>query len=485
MCKGGKTKLALSKVITLTVRDHAIKLSNQIKFFQNDQVYLIFIINEYGINVKNGVSDIKTIMPINPLQATLYVETPLGVDNIESASIENNRIVFHLKSKYTQYIGVSKMQIKLTDKDCCQITLPHFEFEIKENIYDNEPLFKDIILTDENNNIVVDENGNVVKVGSEIYAKPLIETIPIEEVSTIQIKDFNLDTNITGDEDVLIQDKGITKRVKTSKLVKDMVLPEILLEDYYTKDDLSFDNNMITSTSIGGIKEGTDLSNMSMQDVLSKLLFPYVAPVASASIIKSPNKSICEYGEIIQIKGINSKVVKKSDKIISVNLLDETEVLKEFSNVENGGNFNFTFNPPINITSNLSNTRFRLEVVDASNNIIYANTSGINFYYPYYYGVIDENQPITSELFSTFIKKVESKGTKSNNYTTNNQCMIIAYPKSYGNLNKILDQNSFNVTNTFKKSEIDIIGLDGTSQKYYVYKNNASTVTNFKITFQY
>ena len=477
--------MALSKVITLTVRDHSIRLSNQIKFFQNDQIYLIFIINEYGISVKNGISNTKTIMPINPLQATLYIETPLGVDSIESASIEDNRIVFHLESKYTQYIGVSKMQIKLTDKDCCQITLPHFEFEIKENIYDNEPLFKDIILTDENNNIVVDENGNVVKVGSEIYAKPLIETIPIEEVSTVQIKDFNLDTNVTGDEDVLIQDKGVTKRVKTSKLVKDIVAPEVLLADYYTKDDLSFDNNMIALTSVGGIKEGTDLSNMSMQDVLSKLLFPYVAPVASASIIKSPNKSICEYGEIIQIKGINSNVTKKSDKIISVSFLDETEVLKEFSNVENGGNFNFTFNPPINITSNLSNTRFRVKVVDASDNIIYANTSGINFYYPYYYGVVDENQPITSELFSTFIKKVEAKGTKTNNYTTNNQCMIIAYPKSYGNLNKILDQNSFNVTNTFKKSEIDIIGLDGTSQKYYVYKNNASTVTNFKITFQY
>ncbi|WP_405308182.1 hypothetical protein, partial [Methanobrevibacter sp.] len=201
--------MALSKVITLTVTGHTIKLSTPIKIFQNDQIHLVFRINEYGISVKGGNSEQKKIMPINPLQATLYIETPLGVDSIESASIEDNTVIFHLENKYTQYIGVSKMQIKLTDKDCCQITLPHFEFEVRENIYDNEPLFKDILLKDEEGNFVVDENGNIVKVGSEIYAKPLIETIPIEEITTVQIQDFNLDNNVTGDEDVLIQDKGI------------------------------------------------------------------------------------------------------------------------------------------------------------------------------------------------------------------------------------------------------------------------------------
>ena len=63
--------------------------------------------------------------------------------------------------------------------------------------------------------------------------------------------------------------------------------------------------------------------------------------------------------------------------------------------------------------------------------------------------------------------------------------MLIAYPKSYGALKKIIDQNSFDVTNSFIKSEVNVTGLDKTSQTYYVYTNNASSVTNFKITFQY
>lgn len=473
--------MALSKVITLIITGHTIKLSSPIKIFQNDQIYLVFRINEYGISVKGGNSEQKKIMPINPLQATLYVETPLGVDSIESANIEDNAVIFHLENKYTQYIGVSKMQIKLTDGDCCQITLPHFDFEVKENIYDNEPLFKDIILTDEDGNIVTDENGNIVKVGSEIYAKPLVETIPIEEITTIQIQDFNLDNNVTGDEDVLIQDKGVTKRVKTSKLVTD-----VLSNNYYSKDDLNFDENTIVPISLGGIKEGTNLSNMSVQDVLSKLLFPYIAPVINVSIIRNPNKSICEKGEVVAITEINGVITKKSDKITSVAFLDSSNVLKEFTvDVENGGNFTYKFTTPIDITSDLPNNRFRMRVIDASTNATYANTSNINFYYPYYFGVIEENQEITENLFSNFTKKIEVKGNKSNNYTTNNQCMVIAYPKSYGALKKIIDQNGFDVTNSFIKSEVNVTGLDKTSQTYYVYTNNASSVTNFKITFQY
>ena len=124
-------------------------------------------------------------------------------------------------------------------------------------------------------------------------------------------------------------------------------------------------------------------------------------------------------------------------------------------------------------------------VTDTSGNSTYANTDSITFCYPYYFGVVEENQEITSDLFNDLVKKIETKGNKSNNYTTNNQCMLIAYPKSYGALKKILDQNSFDVTNTFIKSEVNVTSLDKTSQAYYVYTNNASSVTNFKITFQY
>lgn len=127
--------MALSKLITLTIDGYKIKLSSELKFYQNDQLNLVFEIVENTINVKDGVATRATV-PINPLQAVLYFETPLGVDSVESGEIVDNAVVFHLTSEQTQHIGVSRMQIQLTDGDCCRLTLPPFEFEIQKGIYD-------------------------------------------------------------------------------------------------------------------------------------------------------------------------------------------------------------------------------------------------------------------------------------------------------------------------------------------------------------
>ena len=129
--------MALSKKITLTIDGYAIKLSNPIRFYQNDQLYLIFDIIENTIAIKDGVAS-RAVLPINPLKAKLYIETPDGFDSVESASIVDNQVIFHLKSVHTQHIGVSKMQIQLMDEECCRLTLPEFEFEIKKGIYDGE-----------------------------------------------------------------------------------------------------------------------------------------------------------------------------------------------------------------------------------------------------------------------------------------------------------------------------------------------------------
>ena len=129
--------MALSKKITLTIDGYAIKLSNNIKFYQNDQLYLIFEIIENTIVIKDGVAS-RAVLPINPLKAKLFFETPNGVDSVESATIMDNQIIFHLKSIHTQHIGTSRMQIQLMDEECCRLTLPEFEFEIKKGIYDEE-----------------------------------------------------------------------------------------------------------------------------------------------------------------------------------------------------------------------------------------------------------------------------------------------------------------------------------------------------------
>lgn len=127
--------MALSKHVILTVDGYTTKLSTPLKFYQNDQIHLIFEIIENTIIIKDGVTT-RASLPINPLDAVLYFETPDGVDSVESVEVVDNLITFHLKSTHTQHVGISKMQLQLTDADeCCRLTLPEFEFEIKKGIY--------------------------------------------------------------------------------------------------------------------------------------------------------------------------------------------------------------------------------------------------------------------------------------------------------------------------------------------------------------
>ena len=222
--------MSLSKKVVLTVSGYKISLSDSLQFYQNDQLKLIFEINKYGIDVASSFTH-KTLMPLQPLTATLFIETPLGVDSIESANIENNAVTFYLTSNQTQHIGTSTMQIKLTDDDGCQITLPSFTFEVQKNIYDNAVHVSGILLADENGNVLSDENGNVINA-----------TATTE--SSKQIKDFTLKTGVSGQEDILVQDNGVTKRIKSNELIDTVDLTGYATESYV--------QNKIAEASLSG-----------------------------------------------------------------------------------------------------------------------------------------------------------------------------------------------------------------------------------------
>ena len=222
--------MSLSKKVVLTVSGYKISLSDSLQFYQNDQLKLIFEINKYGIDVASSFTH-KTLMPLQPLTATLFIETPLGVDSIESANIEDNAVTFYLTSNQTQHIGTSTMQIKLTDDDGCQITLPSFTFEVQKNIYDNAVHVSGMLLADENGNVLSDENGNTINA-----------TATTE--SSKQIKDFSLKTGVSGQEDILVQDNGVTKRIKSNELIDTVDLTGYATETFVT--------NKIAEASLGG-----------------------------------------------------------------------------------------------------------------------------------------------------------------------------------------------------------------------------------------
>lgn len=245
------------------------------------------------------------------------------------------------------------------------------------------------------------------------------------------------------------------------------------------ENETIFKTDELVISSLGGISAGTDLNGLSVKEVLNKLLYPYIEPTVSVTI--TPNGGIYEQGNYQTVTDIEVVITKKTKKITLLRVLDGDEVIYSTqSSIENGGTFNIPLYIPVK-----KDGSFTIEVLDEMNTIVRVNTNAFNYIYPYYYGVAKENTSLNGDFIKALAKKVEAKGEKTLSFTTYDQRMVFAYPTSYGELSKILDANNFDVTNTFTVTTVDVVALDETTQPYYVYANNPSTVEQFSMKFSY
>ena len=202
--------MAISKNITLTVDGYTCKLSSNLQFYRGDALHLIFTVNEYGVMVTNGKKT-RELMPIVPLSGYLLIETPINVDFIESVAVVDDEIHFHIDSRYTDFVGISRMQIILTDENCCQITLPEFNFEIRENITETKLNLAKTVMVDNDNIVLLSDDGEGITAGNTMMA----EETPI---AFKYIRDLQEKKSLNGTERILVQDDENTKFMNTDTL---------------------------------------------------------------------------------------------------------------------------------------------------------------------------------------------------------------------------------------------------------------------------
>ena len=89
------------------------------------------------------------------------IKSPDGVNKIESVNIEENMIEFDLDSEYTELVGITKMQIVLIDEYGGKITLPDFNFEIRENIY-NMKTDDTLLMSTRNEELLTNNGDNII-----------------------------------------------------------------------------------------------------------------------------------------------------------------------------------------------------------------------------------------------------------------------------------------------------------------------------------
>lgn len=250
--------------------------------------------------------------------------------------------------------------------------------------------------------------------------------------------------------------------------------------------NITYTNATPIVSAHGGVAVGDTFDNVPISKVLDKILYPYVAPVVSASAAPF-NGGTFEIGVGTTVTSVTANVTKKARTITKVEVFGSdsaTALATKTDAVANGGSFSLAFSKELKAAA-ANGTRFTVKVTDSDNKVTSANTGTFSLVYPFYQGVVAAGATVDAAAVKALTKKVEVKGNKKWAYTASNQKMVFAYPASYGNLTKIFDANNFDVTGTFTKSTVNVSCADGTSVAYNVYVNSASTVSGFNMDFRF
>lgn len=356
---------------------------------------------------------------------------------------------------------------------------PAFEIELPEQDLSHlMALVNDAV---ENNVAVFDANGQVKDselAVADIATKEEVEAVAAD-VTSLEGKVQALEEGAYDDTEIrdLIQANADAITVINGDVETDGSIANAIAENEI------FVTDILTVNALGGISANADLNGMTTHEILTTLLYPYVAQVVDTPS-RTPNSTVLEKGNDQTITAVSVKVTKKSKDITSVALYNGSVMIAEKTGdeVAKGGTFTFS---GLSVSVPSTSVVLTVKVTDASGNVVSKNTAGWNFVYPYYIGVCAEDAEINEDLVESLTKKVEVKGNKSHTFDCDYQRMVFAYPKGHGALKSILDPNNFEILGSFTRYEVSVTGLDGTAQSYYVYVNGASTVSGFVVNFKY
>lgn len=245
-----------------------------------------------------------------------------------------------------------------------------------------------------------------------------------------------------------------------------------------TANDTKYKNQTPSTVAVGGIPKGyvPDPSGVEVIDMINKLLHAYVAPTATAAASPT-NGGVFETGTSKQVTAVHVTITPGSAAVNKIEVFDGDISLGSLDSGIQAGANTVALTEALTVTAN---KQLSVIITDSEDKTVTVKTGTFTFVSPYYYGPIAADATPDETIIKAATKSVSIKGNKSFQFTCNNQKMMYAYPKSYGALAKILDANNFDVTDTFARSEVTVNNV-----AYYVYVNAASTVSNFKMTFNY
>lgn len=334
-------------------------------------------------------------------------------------------------------------------------------------------------------NIIAEENGYVTK----------------DKLSLETINDVNIDDTITGNFVALVKtDTGWTnENLEIQEYTKEELLEKIGL----TTEDIDIITNILTDSSVVSTTKTwhssaiyTELKNTKEECKDYALSLLGNVDELNSEKVKYSNDLLSDVTNVKQaLDSILAKLYYVKPSINSFTASSNGGVFEVGTTITAPITFNWEYNKNIT-TQSLTNCTladetirtatydsdittdktFTLSASDGENTV--SKSISYKFVAPYYIGVSTTNTLTETEIIA-LTKKLETKGNKTVNYTTNQSYMVFAYPKSYGAISSVIDQNGFNVTDSFTQSTITV----GTVE-YYVYISNQCS-GSYSIKFNY
>ncbi len=235
---------------------------------------------------------------------------------------------------------------------------------------------------------------------------------------------------------------------------------------------LEFTDSRPVPISMGDIGLGTTFNNMSIADVLRKIVYPYLAPTCTINLMNSSR--YVEVGSYPNIQ-LAYSITKRTSPTLPTkltNMIPSTyPAIKTLGQTTVNGVARGVVITPLTATT----STFTIKVNDGTgSNTASTSIEGI---YPYFYGFTASNT-LTVAALQSMNKIVEPKADKTLDITGEGN-FFFAYDSDYGPLTSILNPENIEILGTFSATSKILSSPTGlwTSKEYRVYKwSNVSQI---------
>jgi hypothetical protein len=231
---------------------------------------------------------------------------------------------------------------------------------------------------------------------------------------------------------------------------------------------IQFTDSRPCLVSIGDIQAGETFSSVEMSEMLRRIIYSYLAPLCSVSVLPPYSSGYVEVGTSPLVK-LNYTITKRTNPTNITSL--SNMVPSSYPSISSGGTIVVSGTASGVVISPVANTTtyFAATVGDGvQSNTSTASISGI---YPYFYGFSSLSTMTTAGLFD-LTKLVEPLGDKTIDITGSGNLYFI-YDSTYPDLDQVIDNSFATIGGSFSVPTLTILSSPSglwASKQFKVYK---------------